>query len=322
MTFGLLLACAAPPPAPAERWLEPSAQLTEAAQRGRRLYTLGLGRGAPPQALLATGPAPASAAPCASCHGADGRGRTEGGYAAPDLRARTLAQPQAVGARRRGPYTERTLRRAFTLGVDSAGAPLDSLMPRYALSAADAGDLVAWLSVLGELPPAGVHDHTLVVGVLYSSPEEQAAVQPLLEAIAAAEGPLYQRRLRLEPVAPGGPTDGLLALLVPGEASLPPDPGLPAVVAQSPERPPTAFGLPDDPGACAARLSEVPPAHAAAARRGLAGTALLVEATRRAGRSIDRARLEQTLEAVQSFDSGCAGRLDYGPNRRNPHGSP
>lgn len=46
------------------------------------------------------------------------------------------------------PYTEETLKRAITRGLDPAGEPLDDLMPRWSISEADLNDLVAFLKTL------------------------------------------------------------------------------------------------------------------------------------------------------------------------------
>jgi len=52
------------------------------------------------------------------------------------------------------------------MGVDASGNRLDPVMPRFRLSLADAADLVAYLKRLGGLPEPGLHDRSLVVGVV------------------------------------------------------------------------------------------------------------------------------------------------------------
>jgi mono/diheme cytochrome c family protein len=97
---------------------------------------------------------------CVSCHGPDGRGgrvtlmmRT---FDAPDITWPVLTAAHGAGAEHEAdaemehpPYTEATLGRAITQGLDPAGKPLDPLMPRWRLSDRDLADLVAYLMTLG-----------------------------------------------------------------------------------------------------------------------------------------------------------------------------
>src|ERR1051326_9205556 len=96
---------------------------------------------------------PASVMPCANCHGADGRGRTEGGVAAPDITHEALTTPYSVTApsgRRHGPYDDSRLKRAITMGIDASGHRLLPIMPRYRLSIDDMNALLAYLKVVGQ----------------------------------------------------------------------------------------------------------------------------------------------------------------------------
>ena len=295
----LLAACTAPP-------TEVSAEVL---QRGRQLYEDGLSpRGDRVEAVLLSGPTPGTALPCASCHGPDGAGRREGGIEAPDVRAGALAQLRQVGRRTRPAYTAATLRRAVTLGVDSGGQPLDSVMPRYRLSDADADDLVAWLGRLGAAEPAG----PLQVGLL-----APALLRGWLEELVAAQPALYGRELQV------GGTE-VVALVAPWAtpeelAALPPD--LPVV---GPSGPGAAFYVPASPPSplappCPAPLDRLPAGvDPGAAARGASSVLLLVDALSRAGRDPDRRALVRALEHTQSLHTGCTGRLDYGPGRHAP----
>ena len=92
---------------------------------------------------------------CVACHGADRRGgplRPQFWKSAPPLTAASLfgdhvgegaAEPDGHGDH--DDYTDETLRRAIAEGVDPAGEPLDSAMPRWSMSAADMSDLIAYL---------------------------------------------------------------------------------------------------------------------------------------------------------------------------------
>ena len=107
---------------------------------------------------------PASVLPCNNCHGPDGRGLVEDapteGVAAADLRWATLAEPTGddpPNGRKRPAYDEPLLRRAITRGVDPAGNPMHTAMPRYRLTMRDSEDLIAYIRRLGsdpEPPPA------------------------------------------------------------------------------------------------------------------------------------------------------------------------
>ena len=118
-------------------------------ERGEKLFLTGDAAGAATKAMIGSGnvTVPASSIPCASCHGRDGRGRKEGGVAAPDITRDSLVRP----ARRDGPvqrsrpaYTDRLLVRAITMGLDSGDNRLDPVMPRFVLSTSAAADLVAY----------------------------------------------------------------------------------------------------------------------------------------------------------------------------------
>lgn len=87
---------------------------------------------------------------CADCHGADGKGeevrmmmRT---FTAPDIRYSTLtgSDPDMEHP----PYTDRTIKRAITDGVDPAGHELDPTMPRWRMSDQDLDDVIAYLKKL------------------------------------------------------------------------------------------------------------------------------------------------------------------------------
>jgi mono/diheme cytochrome c family protein len=98
---------------------------------------------------------------CADCHGRDGRGRTlqmmMHSLSAPDIRYTTLtsghrhkedsAMEHAMGVEH-PPYTDETIKRAITQGIDSAGNILDPPMPRWNMSDDDLSDLLGYLKTL------------------------------------------------------------------------------------------------------------------------------------------------------------------------------
>jgi cytochrome c oxidase subunit 2 len=91
---------------------------------------------------------------CVACHGPNGRGGVPVmmGTAIPaDIRYDVLTGkvPEAGGEKMdHPPYTDATIKRAITQGVDPAGKPLDWTMPRWQVSDEDVNDLVTYLKTL------------------------------------------------------------------------------------------------------------------------------------------------------------------------------
>src|SRR4028118_1981370 len=90
-----------------------AASLTLEEQRGRQIYLPGT-RPSGGEIVAMIGDAkvevPASAMPCSSCHGLDGRGRPEGGVAPSDLRREGLTRPHGAtrpSGRQPPPYARR-----------------------------------------------------------------------------------------------------------------------------------------------------------------------------------------------------------------------
>ena len=180
---------------------------------GRRLYQSGIGVDGKPVVAVIESPSsgtpgvelPATALPCASCHGADGRGRAEGGVEPTDLRPHSLTrprQPVTPSGRRHPAYDERRLIRAVTMGFDPAGSRLESAMPRYRLSQKDAEALLAFWQTLGTAPNPGTDDQRIEIGVVRPtilSPKERARLGVLRawrDQISNAGG-IYGRRIEL-----------------------------------------------------------------------------------------------------------------------------
>lgn len=132
-----------------------AAELTDQERRGRDLYFQGISStGAEVVALIgnARTEVPATALPCAGCHGPDGHGRPQGALSPADLTWPALSEPGRTNGRQRPPYTETLLKRAITQGLDAAGNRLHVTMPRYRLTTRDADDLIAFIRQLGTDP--------------------------------------------------------------------------------------------------------------------------------------------------------------------------
>jgi ABC-type branched-subunit amino acid transport system substrate-binding protein len=187
-----------------------AAGLSELEARGKRLYITGEGSsGEPVTAVLGeTGvEVPATALPCAGCHGRDGRGRPEGGVTPSDITWEALTRSYGVrheSGREHPPYTLRWLKRAITLGVDPASQELHVAMPRYHMSLADMDALLAYLQKLGTDRDPGIAEQVLRVGTLVPGEGPAAPVGSVMVQVLRAffdrlnrGGGLYGRRVEL-----------------------------------------------------------------------------------------------------------------------------
>ncbi|WP_045224581.1 cytochrome c/ABC transporter substrate-binding protein [Methyloterricola oryzae] len=191
-----------------------AAPLTPQEAKGKALYVQGIGaKGKPIKAYIGdeSSAVDGDTVPCAGCHGEDGRGRPEGGIVPTDVTWSNLTKPYGHhhGNYRQHPaFTERSLATALARGTDPAGNPLDSAMPRFALSKADLNALGAYLKRLDTAPIPGVDDTRIRLATVLplSGAQEaagrdmQAVLQAYLDAVNAGSG-LYNRRLELEVVA-------------------------------------------------------------------------------------------------------------------------
>jgi len=178
---------------------------SDRAARGRQIYQEGSSpSGGPITAVIGGGgEVPASLVACANCHGRDGRGVPEGNLVPPDLTWSALSKPYETvrrDGRVRPEYTDVLITRAITLGVDSAGAPLNPAMPRYRLSLDDCADLLAYLKRLGHDDDPGVTDLELRLGVIL--PPDAGGMSDALRGVLHAffetlnrRGGIYHRRV-------------------------------------------------------------------------------------------------------------------------------
>jgi mono/diheme cytochrome c family protein len=91
---------------------------------------------------------------CVDCHGSEGRGGRVRVMmrvvTVPDIRYETLTQEMGHKEDDDGhpPYTDETIRRAITQGIDPAGNPLEWPMPAWNMAEDDLDDLLAFLRIL------------------------------------------------------------------------------------------------------------------------------------------------------------------------------
>ena len=164
-------------------------ELSPAEAAGRRIYLEGVGS-ANGEISARVGAAdtlvPASLMPCANCHGADGRGRPEGGVRPPDITWRRLSTPygqRQANGRSHGPYDEGALARAVSEGLDPAGNRLDPAMPRFVMSLRDMANLSAYLKRLEDDRDPGVEEGELRLGTLLPTRGPLADLGHTVEAV-------------------------------------------------------------------------------------------------------------------------------------------
>lgn len=147
-------------------------QRAQAEARGRSLYLTGLHADGRPLAGKNEGtglPLPQAFVACVNCHGYEARGKSEAGTVTSDIRWNRLTKPYGLtrpDGRRRAPYDAASFFAALVEGRDPSGQPLDTAMPRFALSAGDAADLRAYLQHLDSPGDQGISDDTIRIGVI------------------------------------------------------------------------------------------------------------------------------------------------------------
>ncbi len=202
-----LVACTCGP------WRISTAQEALAAResRGRQIYVQGTSPSG--KAILAyigeqSLEIPASAIPCANCHGLDGQGKSEGGINPSNVTWEALTKPygstQAYG-RKHPPYTDRGIELALTRGLDPAGNKLLDVMPRYAMSREDIADLILYLARLGKDRDPGINENSIVIATVLPDKGALAEMGQAIKAVTAAvfedvnaAGGIYNRRLELK----------------------------------------------------------------------------------------------------------------------------
>lgn len=172
---------------------------------GRGIYVAGSGKHPITATIAGSTELPATLLPCVNCHGADGRGRAEGGVVPSNVTWMELTKPYRAATpngRRRPAYDEKTLARAIGEGIDSAGNPLHAAMPRYAISPGDLAALVSYLKVLGREEVPGVTATAVRVGTIVPEGALGRQMASVLSACFQDAGEIHGRRLTLDVVAP------------------------------------------------------------------------------------------------------------------------
>src|SRR5688572_15491825 len=144
-------------------------RLTDSERRGKQIYLRGTSASNREiAAVINQVEVPATTVTCAGCHGMRGEGNTEGGVTAGNLTWSNLIKPYGhthSTGRRHGPFNESSFTRAVVNGLDSDGNDLLVAMPRFKLSAADMGDLIAYLKRLESDLDPGLTDDSIRIGL-------------------------------------------------------------------------------------------------------------------------------------------------------------
>ena len=204
-------------------WVRTDAALSAAQIRGKQIYL----HGTSPSGSELTAHVgregvslPASAVPCASCHGPDGRGRPEGGVIPTDIRWSQLTKTYGhvhEDGRRHPAFDKAGLARVLRTGLDPADNRLDYSMPLYTLSDDDMDDLVAYLTHLEADFDPGVDNERIQVASLLPLQGPQGGLgQAMAQVMHAyfqevnAQGGVFGRRLELLTVPYGTSSEATL----------------------------------------------------------------------------------------------------------------
>ena len=145
---------------------------------------------------------------CIQCHGIEGKGTEEGGLRVPPLTPPFLrgSHESRQTGQLRVAYTDQTLARAITQGIDAVGESLHSGMPRYHLTDRQAIAVVAYLNKIGtdDDTDPGVTATTITVGAALPLSGPLASIgqdaQSVLDGYLRnvnERGGIYGRQIRL-----------------------------------------------------------------------------------------------------------------------------
>ncbi|HEV7474931.1 MAG TPA: ABC transporter substrate-binding protein [Pyrinomonadaceae bacterium] len=192
------------------------AETTIREQQGKQIYIQGTsasGKGILAYLGESSLEVPASAMPCANCHGLNGAGKPEGGIFPSNVTWEALTKPYGLthaDGRRHPPYTERALELAITRGTDPAGNKLQNLMPRYQMSSEDMLGLIAYLKRLGKETDPGIYESKIVIGTAIPAKGSLGEMGQAIKAVTTAyfdelnsQGGIYNRRIELTFVETG-----------------------------------------------------------------------------------------------------------------------
>jgi ABC-type branched-subunit amino acid transport system substrate-binding protein len=207
--------------------LAPAAELGELEALGKQIFVSGEGSSSEEPVTVYIGEEalalPASVAPCASCHGPDGRGRPEGGVIPSDVTwanlTKSYGHKHSYG-RSHGAYDERSLAKAIVDGVDPAGNPLGEVMPVYSMSDSDMQALIVYMKRLQSDSDPGLGEHSIRIATLLPTPTEPDSPGQAMAAVMQAyvsqlnvNGGIFNRQLELTVIPAAESASGSLQAL-------------------------------------------------------------------------------------------------------------
>jgi ABC-type branched-subunit amino acid transport system substrate-binding protein len=186
---------------------ESKGNLTPAELAGKKIYTTGVGSsGEKITANMSGVKVPGTVMKCINCHKADGTGNPEGGISPSNVTWAYLTRPyggKRISGKKYPAYTEQTLRKVITTGIDPAGNKLHNAMPTYNMTRVDLNNLVAYMKVLGKAGDVGLTKSTIKIGIALNGNHDQSnskneAVKKVAQAYCNAineNGGIYNRML-------------------------------------------------------------------------------------------------------------------------------
>lgn len=167
---------------------------------GRRIYAEGvLPDGQPLQGVRAdVGVVRGAAAACVACHRPSGLGQVEGNIGIPPISGRALfgsADPVVVRMDRRfdpglsvphAPYDDASFAAALRSGQHVSGRAMHALMPRYALSDAQAQAVAAYLKTLSPTMSPGVEGDTIHMATVIAPGVDPVRRQAFIQTLTTA----------------------------------------------------------------------------------------------------------------------------------------
>jgi len=163
-------------------------------ERGRRMYQQGILPSGDAMTGVVLGQVELSGQQviCSYCHRRSGLGASEGQDVVPAVTGDILYAPLRLPTSKpplppalRPAYDDASLKRAIRDGIGADGEPLSALMPRYALSESDLGDLVAYLRVLDSRPDPGVDDTEINFATIVPDSVDAGAAEAYLAVFDA-----------------------------------------------------------------------------------------------------------------------------------------
>ncbi|WP_196138406.1 c-type cytochrome [Aliikangiella sp. G2MR2-5] len=163
--------------------------------------------------------APSTLFACKNCHAKNGKGSSEGGVSAPDIRwtrlirdSRTIVRREQLVGEKRRPYDRNLLSILLTQGIDSENQKISTVMPRYHLTEKEIDSLIAYLKVVDKKQAVAVSDNKVVIGLLLPEVQSQKSMVAL-QTIRSffdylnSQGGIYQRQVETYVVDTASQTD-------------------------------------------------------------------------------------------------------------------